>query len=55
VLQSLVGVLILSALASGMIMLGVSPYLQKTIQGGIILVAVVAATWHLRTRLRVVK
>ncbi len=55
VLQSLVGVLILSVLASGMVLLGVSPYLQKTIQGGIILVAVVAATWHLRSRLRVVK
>lgn len=55
VIQSAIGVLILAVLGSGMIFLGVSPYLQRAIQGAIILVAVIAATWHLRSRLRVVK
>lgn len=55
VLHSAVGVLIIAVLGSGMIFLGVSPYLQKAVQGAIILFAVIAATWHLRSRLRVVK
>ena len=55
VLQSAIGVLIIAVLGSGMIFIGVSPYLQKAVQGAIILFAVVAATWHLRGRLRVVK
>jgi ribose transport system permease protein len=55
VLQSAVGVLILVVLANGMIFVGISPYVQKAVQGGIILVAILLATWHLRTRLRVVK
>jgi ribose transport system permease protein len=55
VLQSAVGVLILVVLANGMIFVGVSPYLQKAVQGAIILAAVLVATWHLRSRLRVVK
>ncbi|HEY1720352.1 MAG TPA: ABC transporter permease [Magnetospirillaceae bacterium] len=55
VIQSAVGVLILTVLANGMIFIGVTPYLQKAVQGVIILVAVVAATWRFRARLRVVK
>jgi ribose transport system permease protein len=55
VLQSAVGVLIIAVLGSGMIYLGISPYLQRAVQGAIILIAVVATTWHLRTRLRAVK
>ncbi|MFN0195016.1 MAG: ABC transporter permease [Aestuariivirga sp.] len=55
VLHSAIGVLILSVLGSGMVFLGISPYLQKAVQGAIILIAVIAATWHLRSRLRVVK
>jgi ribose transport system permease protein len=55
VLQTAVGVLILSVLADGMIFIGVSPYLQKAVQGAIILGAILVATWHLRSRLRVVK
>jgi ribose transport system permease protein len=55
VLQSAVGVLILVVLANGMIFVGVSPYFQKAVQGAIILAAILGATWHLRTRLRVVK
>jgi ribose transport system permease protein len=55
VVQSMVGVLILTVLANGMIFIGVTPYLQTAVQGAIILLAVIAATWHLRARLRVVK
>jgi ribose transport system permease protein len=55
VLQSAIGVLILAVLANGMIFVGVSPYLQKAVQGAIILSAVLMATWHQRSRLRVVK
>ena len=55
VIQSAIGVLILTVLANGMIFVGVTPYLQKAVQGLIVLIAVVAATWHLRHRLRVVK
>ena len=52
VLQSAIGVLILVVLANGMIFLGISPYIQKSVQGGIILCAMLVATWHLRSRLK---
>jgi ribose transport system permease protein len=55
VLGSAVGVLILAVLANGMIFIGVSPYLQKAVQGAILLAVIVAASWHLRGRLRIVK
>lgn len=55
VLQSAVGVLILAVLANGMIFVGVSPFAQKAVQGAIILMAILGATWHLRDRLRIVK
>lgn len=54
VLQSALGVLILAVLANGMIFVGVAPELQKAIQGAIILLASLLATWHLRGRLRTV-
>lgn len=55
VLQSTIGVLILAVLANGMIFTGVSPYAQKSVQGAIILFAILGATWHLRARLRIIK
>jgi ribose transport system permease protein len=55
VLQSAVGVLILAVLANGMIFVGVSPFIQKSVQGAIILAAILGSTWHLRSRLRIVK
>jgi ribose transport system permease protein len=55
VLQSAIGVLILVVLANGMIFVGISPYIQKSVQGGIILCAMLLATWRLRSSLRVVK
>ena len=38
--QSLIGVLIVSALSNGMILLGISPYVQQAVQGLLIIVAV---------------
>lgn len=55
VLQSAVGTLMLAVLANGMIFVGITPDIQKAVQGAIILSASLLATWHLRSRLRVVK
>ncbi|MFE5672959.1 ABC transporter permease [Agromyces sp. NPDC056523] len=55
VLQSIVGVLIVTVLANGLVLIGVSPYVQRAVQGVIVVVAVVITAWPLRRRLRVVK
>ena len=52
-LNTLIGVLIISVLANGMILVGISPYLQQAVQGILIIVAV-ALTLD-RRRLRIVK
>ncbi|QTV80384.1 ABC transporter permease [Microbacterium sp. NIBRBAC000506063] len=55
VLQSMVGVLIVTVLTNGLILAGVSPYVQGAVQGVIVVAAVVITAWPLRKRLRVVK
>lgn len=55
VLQSLVGVLIVTVLTNGLMLAGVSPYVQGAVQGVIVVAAVVITAWPLRKRLRVVK
>ena len=55
VLQSALGTLILAVLANGMIFIGVTPDLQKAVEGTIILSASLTATWRLRSRLRIVR
>ena len=55
VLQSMIGVLALTVLANGLILTGVSPDVQRAVQGVIVVVAVAAATWPVRHRLGVVK
>lgn len=55
VLQSALGTLILAVLANGMIFVGVTPDIQKAVEGAIILAASLLATWRLRTRLRIVQ
>ena len=40
VINTLVGVLIVAVLANGMVLLGVSPYVQQTVQGLMIIAAV---------------
>jgi len=53
VVNTLIGVLIVSVLANGMILLGISPYIQQTAQG-LMIIAAVALTLD-RKRLRIVK
>ena len=55
VLGSAVGVLALTVVANGLVFVGATPYLQKAIEGTIVLVVAVVAGWHVRDRLRVVK
>ena len=55
VIQSAMGALTLAVLSDGMVFVGVSPYAQKAVQGALILLAALIATWPLRDRLRIVK
>ena len=55
VLQSMIGVIVLTVLANGLILAGVSPYVQQAVQGVVVVLAVAAATWPVRHRLGVVK
>lgn len=55
VLQSALGTLILAVLANGMIFVGITPDLQKAVEGVIILSASLLATWRLRSPLRIVR
>jgi ribose transport system permease protein len=55
VLQSMIGVVALTVLANGLILTGVSPYVQQAVQGVIVVLAVAAAAWPVRHRLGVVK
>lgn len=53
VLNTLVGVLIVTVLANGMILLGISPYIQQTVQG-LLIIAAVALSLD-RIHLKIVK
>ena len=53
VVNSLIGVLVVTVLANGMILLGISPYVQQSVQGLMIIVAVALSLD--RARLRIVK
>jgi len=53
--QSMIGVLILITLKNGLIQIGVDPLLQSAVEGAVIIIAVSAATWHLRSKTRVIK
>jgi len=53
VLNTLVGVLIMAVLGNGMVLLGISPYLQQAVQGVLIIVAVALSLD--RARLKIVK
>jgi ribose transport system permease protein len=55
VLNSVIGVLIMSVLADGLILIDVNPYIQNAVQGLIILIAVISSTWQQRKRLRIMK
>ena len=53
VINTLIGVLIVTVLGNGMILLGVSPYVQQTVQG-LMIIAAVALSLD-RLRLQIVK
>jgi ribose transport system permease protein len=53
VLNTLVGVLIMAVLGNGMVLLGISPYLQQAVQGVLIIIAVALSLD--RARLKIVK
>jgi ribose transport system permease protein len=53
VVNTLIGVIIVTVLSNGMILLGISPYVQQTAQG-LMIIAAVALTLD-RTRLKIVK
>ena len=53
VLNTLIGVLIVTVLANGMVLLGISPYVQQTVQG-LMIIAAVALSLD-RLRLKIVK
>ncbi len=55
VLHTLVGALLISVLANGLILVGVPSTVQQSVQGVVVIVAVAATGWHLRSRTRVVK
>lgn len=55
VLNSVIGVLIMQVLSNGLIFIGANPYIHKSIQGVIILIAVIATSWFQRNRMRVIK
>ena len=55
VLGSAAGVLMLGVLANGLVFVGATPYLEKAIEGGIVLVAAGLASSRARDRLAVVK
>lgn len=55
VLHTLVGALLISVLANGLILVGVEPSIQRSVQGVVIVLAVAVTGWTLRHRIRVVK
>ncbi|MDO8209633.1 ABC transporter permease [Conexibacter sp. CPCC 206217] len=44
------GVLFITILANGMVLLGINNYAQQVVQGGVILVGVLVSQWRVRTR-----
>lgn len=55
ILRTAVGVLLLTVLNNGLILSGVSPNVQTAVSGGVLIVAIVMASWPHRSRLRIMK
>lgn len=55
ILRTALGVMLLTVLNNGLILTGVSPNIQSAVSGGVLIVAIVAASWPNRSRLRIVK
>jgi len=54
VLHSALGVLTLTVLADGMVLLGAGPYVQQAVEGAVVVAVVAATNWRSRARLRIV-
>ena len=55
ILRTALGVLLLTVLNNGLILSGVSPNIQSGVSGAVLILAIVAAAWPHRSRLRIVK
>lgn len=55
ILRTAVGVLLLTVLNNGLILSGVSPNIQSAVSGAVLILAIIAASWPNRSRLRIVK
>ncbi|MFM2720915.1 ABC transporter permease [Microbacterium mcarthurae (nom. nud.)] len=55
ILRTVLGVFLLTLLSNGLILSGVSPSFQSAVSGAILVVAIVAAAWSQRNRLRIAK
>lgn len=55
ILRTTVGVLMLTVINNGLIHSGVSPNVQTAVSGGVLVVAIVMASWPHRSRLRIMK
>jgi ribose transport system permease protein len=53
--RTAIGVLLLTVLSNGLILSGVSPNYQSAVSGAILVIAIVAASWSQRGRLRIAK
>ena len=55
ILRTAVGVLMLTVINNGLIHSGVSPNVQTAVSGGVLIVAIIMASWPHRSRLRIMK
>lgn len=55
IMRTAVGVLMLTVINNGLIHSGVSPNVQTAVSGGVLIVAIVMASWPHRSRLRIMK
>ncbi len=55
ILRTTVGVLMLTVINNGLIHSGVSPNVQTAVSGGVLVAAIVMASWPHRSRLRIMK
>lgn len=55
ILRTTVGVLMLTVINDGLILSGVSPNVQTAVSGGVLVAAIVMASWPHRSRLRIMK
>jgi ribose transport system permease protein len=53
--RTALGVLLLTVLNNGLILSGVSPNIQSAVSGGVLVLAIIAAGWPHRSRLRIAK